>query len=69
MATILSVIVTRLDKQISRLRVARNKLRRKNLEDKKLEKKIEALTDIRNRLHNKDTQDIPRIKSDVPDTH
>lgn len=61
MATILSVIVARLDRQIHRLRIARNRLRRKNLEDKKLEKQIQALTDIRNRLHNKQASEEANV--------
>lgn len=50
MATILSLVVERLDAKIARLRKAQRKLKEKNLEDKKLDYQIRRLVSIRGRL-------------------
>lgn len=50
MATILNLLVERLDIKISKLKKARKKLQDKNLEDVKLEHKIHGLESIRDKL-------------------
>lgn len=55
MATILNLLVERLNVKISRLKRAREKLRDKNLEDKKLDYQINRLVSICDRLTKKNS--------------
>lgn len=65
MATILNRLIELLDIKIVRLKKARERLRDKNLEDKKLDHQINQLSSIRDRLNPHNPTGSPSIDSDV----
>lgn len=50
MATILDLVVKRLDAKIAKLRKAQRTLKEKGLEDKRLDREVKRLSSIRGRL-------------------